>query len=174
MVRPNSSGSLGIVTEESPPQVTSPDPSKPRQITQSTKEQTTPKARRQQSPIVPRTSHSPPSHKRHSLDSARPPPTVNAFKEFFSNPGLFGRRPRNRSTSLGSTTSNVSASAGSVRSGGNTSDDGSRVGTKFVPRGIVLPRSGAAVAISTQSTIEGLEEAERRRQRKVRKERGSS
>lgn len=172
-MRPTSSGSLGVVTEETPSQSTSPTPNEPRQITEPTGLKTTPKAQRQ-SPSITRTSHSPLDHKRLSLDSVPPPPTTNAFKEFFSNPNLFTRKLRGRSTSVSSTTSNVSRGAGSVKSGGNTSDDGGRVGTKFIPGGIVLPRSGAAVAVSTQSTIEGLEEAERRRQRRLRRERGSS
>lgn len=171
--QPISSGSLGIVTEETPSQATSPRPSEARQTTKSTCSKTTPKAQRQ-SRSATRTSHSSLEHGRLSLDSVPPPPTTNAFKEFFSNPSLFTRKLRGRSASVSSTTSNVSASASSVKSGGNTSDDGGRAGTKFITGGIVLPRSGAAVAVSTESTIEGLEEAERRRQRRLRRERGSS
>ncbi|KAF8423312.1 Alpha/Beta hydrolase protein [Tirmania nivea] len=172
-MRPTSSGSLGIVTEETPSQVTSPRPSEAHQITESTGSKTSSQARRQ-SPNVIRRSQSPLDHKRLSLDSVPPPPTINAFKEFFSNPSLFTRKLRGRSASVSSTTSNVSASASSVKSGENTSDNGGRSATKFIPRGIVLPRPGAAVAVSTESTIEGLDEAERQRQKRLRRERGSS
>lgn len=172
-MRPTSSGSLGIVEEETLSQPISPRPSASHQITESTGLKTTTKTRRQ-SPSVTRRSHSPLDHKRLDLDSAPPPSTTNVFKEFFSNPSLFTRKLRGRSTSASSTISNVSGGAGSVKSGGNTSDDGSRVGAKFIAGGIILPRSGAAVAVSTKSTIEGLEEAERRRQRRLRRVRGSS
>jgi len=174
-IRPTSSGSLGIVTEETPSQATSPRPTEARQSTQLIGLQTTPKVRRQllSAARVSRTSHSPLDHKSLSLDSTPPPPISTGLKEFFSSHSLFTRKLRGRSASVSSTTSNVSAGTCSVKSGGNTSDDGSRVGTKFIRGGIVLPRSGAAVAVSTESTIEGLEDAERRRQRRLRRERDS-
>jgi len=82
---------------------------------------------------------------------------------------FFTRKLRARSNSISSAASNASASAASVKSSGNTSDEGGRGGKKFVPGGIVLARAGAAVGVSTGSTVEELEDAERRRQRRLRR-----
>ena len=129
--------------------------------------------------------HSPLHHRQVSLEdpTSQPPPTVNPFKEFFINPGLFTRKLRARSNSISSAaSSNASASGGaSIKSSGNTSDEGGggRGGKIFVPGGIVLARAGAAVGVSTDSTaVEELEDAEQRRrrqrQRRLRRETASS
>ena len=119
-------------------------------------------------------SHSPLHHRQVSLESTSQPPTINPFKEFFINPGLFTRKLRARSNSISSSASNASASGASIKSSGNTSDEGGRGGKKFVPGGIVLARAGAAVGVSTGSTVEELEDAERRSQRRLRRETASS
>lgn len=165
------SESLGVVTEETPSQATSPKPTISNQQPKTTSNSRTGR----HSPAATRPTRTPwfsRDQKRNSSDldpAPPPPPTINAFKDFFST-----RKQRHRSSSVSSITSNASASAGSVRSGGNTSDDG-RSGAIFKPTGILLPRPVAAAAVTTETTIKGLdEEEERRRQRRPRRERGTS
>ena len=169
-------GTLEVVTEEPPSHATLRKLDKPTEKLEDPL--ATPKAR-PHSPIDEQRlgrSHSPLHHRQVSLDSTTQPPTISSFKEFFINPGLFTRKLRARSNSISSATSNASASAASAKSSGNTSDEGGRGGKKFVPGGIVLARAGAAVGVSTDSTVEALEDAERRRQRqrRLRREMASS
>lgn len=163
-VRPSSPESLEVVTEVPPSHSTLRKLDKPTEKLEDPL--ATPKARRR--------SHSPLHHRQMSFDSTPQLPTINPFKEFFINPGLFTRKLRARSNSISSAASNASASGASVKSSGNTSDESGRGGKKFVPGGIVLARAGAAVGVSTGSTVEELEDAERRRQRRLRREIASS
>lgn len=158
-IRPSSPESLEVVTEDKPIEMLE-DPL------------ATPKARLHSAMDNQQLgrSYSPPHHRQVPLDSTPQQPTFNSFKEFFTNPGIFTQKLRARSNSISSAASNTSASGASVKSCGNTSDEGGRCGKKFVPGGIVLARAGAAVGVSTDSTIGELEDAEKRRQRRLRRE----
>ncbi|KAF8448241.1 Alpha/Beta hydrolase protein [Kalaharituber pfeilii] len=163
---PIPSSSLTVVQEETASQAATPSERPEPQEPQGPQ---TPKAKHQHSSSTyagqSTRTNSDPSR----LSTQAPPPlTSNAFREFFTNPSVLARKLQRRSPSVSSAASNVSASAGSVHSGGSLSDNAGGSGKVIGPGGIMLvrPRAGAAVSVSTDQDIEVLDEVERRREKK--------